>query len=53
MSDIVGRTEIRYRDLFKITHRYRLDHDTLGFRRNEIDLAVGSERAMSRSAMSS
>lgn len=45
MSDIVGRTEIRYRDLFKITHRYRLDHDTLGFRRNEIDLAVGSEKS--------
>jgi LPS-assembly protein len=44
MSDIVGRTEIRYRDLFKITHRYRLDHDTFGFRRNEIDAAVGSER---------
>jgi LPS-assembly protein len=44
MSDIVGRTEIRYRDLFKITHRYRLDKDTMGFRRNEIDAAVGSNR---------
>lgn len=44
LSDIVGRTEIRYRDLFKITHRYRLDHDTLGFRRNEIDAAVGSDK---------
>jgi LPS-assembly protein len=44
MSDVVGRTEIRYRDLFKITHRYRLDKDTLGFRRNEVDVAVGNER---------
>lgn len=44
MSDIVGRTEIRYRDLFKITHRYRLDKNTQAFRRNEIDAAVGSER---------
>jgi len=44
MSDIVGRTEIRYRDLFKITHRYRLDKDSMGFRRNEIDAAVGSNR---------
>jgi LPS-assembly protein len=45
MSDIVGRTEVRYRDFFKITHRYRIDHDTLGFRRNEIDVAVGSEKS--------
>jgi LPS-assembly protein len=42
-----GRTEIRYRDLFKITHRYRLDHDTLGFRRNEIDWPWAARRAMS------
>jgi LPS-assembly protein len=44
LSDIVGRTEVRYRDFFKITHRYRIDHDTLGFRRNEIDASVGSEK---------
>jgi LPS-assembly protein len=44
VSDIVGRTEVRYRDLFKITHRYRLDKDTLAFRRNEIDATVGSDR---------
>ncbi len=44
MSDIVGRTEIRYRDFFKITHRYRLDHDSFAFRRNEIDATVGTDR---------
>lgn len=43
MSDIVGRTEIRYRDFFKITHRYRLDHDSFVFRRNEVDAALGSD----------
>jgi LPS-assembly protein len=43
MSDIVGRTELRYRDFLKLTHRYRLDHDTFAFRRNEIDAAIGSD----------
>lgn len=43
MSDIVGRTEIRYRNFFKITHRYRLDHDSFVFRRNEVDAALGSD----------
>ena len=44
VSDIVGRTELRYRDVFKITHRYRLDKDTLAFRRNEVDATIGSDR---------
>lgn len=44
-SDIVGRTEIRYRDFFKITHRYRLDQNDLVFRRNEIDATIGSDRS--------
>ncbi|WP_227711042.1 LPS-assembly protein LptD [Novosphingobium ovatum] len=43
-SDIVGRTEIRYRDLIKLTHRYRIDKDSYVFRRNEVDAAVGSDR---------
>jgi len=42
-SDIVGRTELRYRDFFKVTHRYRLDQDKLVFRRNELDASIGSE----------
>jgi LPS-assembly protein len=43
-SDIVGRTEVRYRDFIKLTHRFRLDKDSLGIRRNEFDAAVGNTR---------
>lgn len=42
VSDIVGRTELRYRDFVSIVHRYRLDKDSLAFRRNEIDATIGS-----------
>ena len=41
-SDITGRTEVRFRDLVSITHRYRLDHDSFAFRRNELDATVGT-----------
>jgi LPS-assembly protein len=41
VSDIVGRTEIRYGRFIDLTHRYRLDKDNLAVRRNEIDLTVG------------
>ena len=40
-SDIVGRTDLRFRDFVKFTHRYRLDKDNLAIRRNEIDATVG------------
>jgi LPS-assembly protein len=43
-SDIVGRTEIRYRDFIKLTHRFRLDKDSQSFRRNEFDATIGSHR---------
>jgi LPS-assembly protein len=43
VSDFVGRTEIRYRDLIKVNHRFRLDKDNLSIRRNEIDATVGSQ----------
>ncbi|WP_417600374.1 LPS-assembly protein LptD [Novosphingobium tardum] len=43
-SDIVGRTEVRFRDLVKLTHRFRLDKDSLAVRRNEFDAAIGSNR---------
>jgi LPS-assembly protein len=43
-SDIVGRTELRFRDFVKLTHRYRLDKDTFAVRRNEFDATVGSQR---------
>lgn len=44
VSDFVGRTEVRYRDFVKFTHRFRLDKDSLAVRRNEIDATVGSSR---------
>ncbi|MBZ6381456.1 LPS-assembly protein LptD [Sphingomonas sanguinis] len=41
-SDIVGRTDIRFRDFVSLTHRFRLDKDSFTVRRNEIDATVGS-----------
>lgn len=41
-SDIVGRGEIRFKDVVKFAHRFRLDKDSLAVRRNEIDATVGS-----------
>jgi LPS-assembly protein len=43
-SDIVGRTEVRFRDFVKFTHRFRLDKDNLAVRRNELDAMVGNQR---------
>lgn len=43
-SDIVGRTDIRYRDFVQLTHRYRLDKDGLSLRRNEVDATIGTRR---------
>ncbi|WP_375396336.1 LPS-assembly protein LptD [uncultured Sphingomonas sp.] len=43
-SDIVGRTEVRFRDFVSLIHRYRLDKDGLAIRRNELDATVGSKR---------
>ena len=44
VSDIVGRTRVRYGRFIDLTHRYRLDKDSLAVRRNEVDLTVGSEQ---------
>ncbi|MGQ7829596.1 LPS-assembly protein LptD [Altererythrobacter sp. Z27] len=44
VSDFVGRTEVRYRDRVKLTHRFRVDKDSLAVRRNEFDATIGSER---------
>ncbi|WP_156318243.1 LPS-assembly protein LptD [Porphyrobacter sp. AAP60] len=44
VSDFVGRTEIRFRNLVSLTHRFRLDKDNFTVRRNEIDAAIGSRR---------
>lgn len=43
-SDWVGRTEVRYRDFLRFTHRYRVDKNSFAVRRNEIDAAIGSDR---------
>ena len=42
-SDIVGRTEVRFKDVVKVTHRFRLDKDDLSVRRNEFDASVGTQ----------
>jgi LPS-assembly protein len=42
VSDIVGRSEFRFRDFVKLTHRFRLDKDNFAIRRNEIDATIGS-----------
>ncbi len=42
-SDIVGRTRVRFGRLVDVTHRYRIDKDSLAIRRNELDLTVGTD----------
>jgi LPS-assembly protein len=42
VSDFVGRTELRFKDFVKLTHRFRLDKDNFAIRRNEIDATIGS-----------
>ena len=44
VSDFVGRTQVRYRDFVKLTHRFRLDKDNLAVRRNELDATIGTTR---------
>jgi LPS-assembly protein len=41
-SDIVGRTTLQYGSLFSLTHRFRIDSHDGVFRRNEVDVSVGS-----------
>jgi LPS-assembly protein len=42
-SDIVGRVEVRWRDFLSFTERYRIDHNSFAFRKNEVDLTLGSK----------
>ena len=44
LSDIVGRTRVRFGNFVDLTHRYRLDKDNFALRRNEVDLTVGTDR---------
>ena len=43
-SDVVGRTTVAFRNVIRLTHRFRLDKDNLSVRRNEIDATVGTTR---------
>jgi LPS-assembly protein len=43
-SDVVGRTRVRFGRLIDVTHRFRVDKDNFAFRRNEVDLTIGSEQ---------
>ena len=44
VSDIVGRTRLRYGRFIDLTHRFRIDKNNLAVRRNEIDLTFGSDQ---------
>jgi LPS-assembly protein len=44
LSDFVGRSTLRYRDLVSLTHRFRLDKDNLAIRRNELEATVGTKQ---------
>ncbi|MFM7349116.1 MAG: LPS-assembly protein LptD [Erythrobacter sp.] len=44
VSDFVGRTEIRFKNLVSLTHRFRLDKDSFAVRRNEIDATIGTRQ---------
>jgi LPS-assembly protein len=44
VSDIVGRTRIRYGRLIDLTHRYRIDKGNFAVRRNEVDLTIGTQQ---------
>ena len=45
LSDVVGRTRLRYGRFVDVTHRYRLDKDNVAVRRNEIDLTLGTNQS--------
>jgi LPS-assembly protein len=44
VSDIVGRTRIRFGRFLDVTERYRIDKNSLAVRRNEVDLTVGTQQ---------
>lgn len=44
LSDVVGRAEVRFKDVVQLTERFQLNKDTLQLRRNEIDATIGDHR---------
>ncbi|TNE61995.1 MAG: LPS-assembly protein LptD [Alphaproteobacteria bacterium] len=43
-SDLVGRTEIYYKDWLEFEHRYRLDDTSFDIRHNEVNLKLGTAK---------
>ena len=43
LSDVVGRTTVKYRDLVALTWRYRFDKDSVALRRSELDATIGND----------
>jgi LPS-assembly protein len=43
-SDFVGRSDLHVGRFVSLTHRFRIDRDSLAIRRNEIDAVVGGRR---------
>lgn len=50
LSDVVGRTTVKYGRFLELTHRFRLDKDNFAVRRNEIDVTVGGQRTYATAA---
>ena len=45
VSDFVGKLNIRYKDWLDIHHNFRLDKDSLTFKRNEASVIIGPKNA--------
>jgi len=45
ISDIVGRSTIKYSDWFELTHRFRIDGYNFAVHRTDVDVTVGSKRS--------
>ncbi len=43
-SDFVGRSTVRVGNFLDLTHRFRLDKNSLAVRRNEVDMTIGGAR---------
>jgi LPS-assembly protein len=44
LSDVVGRTTLRFSRKLSFVHRFRLDKDNAAIRRNEVDAVVGGRQ---------
>src|SRR5205085_848066 len=44
LSDIVGRTTVKFGRKLAFTHRFRIDKDNFAIRRNEVDAVIGGRQ---------